>query len=330
MNYQTPIDILQTQEGSTQLDGIPTSCRGCNRNLNSNTPATQYQIQKIIQHTVRVQSSLYTMNLASLSGYQRPLYTSQYVQQNYTPYYVPRNTYWCQMSDRAKPAHQKSIATGSTYHSSSTKHTITRNRPGAMAPGSNGVDIKHNSYNRFLNKLKGKGPIRRGIIPPFYGKPIPFNNAFPIYGGKIIKTGIINGCDCYGTGTGTQQNNDKNIYSSLLNAIQAQIYAVGYTFNVGDFVWAKKTNEKNLYKAKIINIENGIYSIQFTDDTNLIINTTKENIYIYFDCNCHNVLSIKDELLLSQYNHKNFLTYFQTNTNIYCNLLNILTETEII
>jgi hypothetical protein len=57
--YQNPIDIYQTQNGSTQVNGIPTelySCRGCNQNLASDNPASQYQRQKLIQNTVRVKS----------------------------------------------------------------------------------------------------------------------------------------------------------------------------------------------------------------------------------------------------------------------------------
>jgi len=37
----------------------------------------------------------------------------------------------------------------------STKTTITGNRPGAMTPGGEGVDVKHGSYNRYLSKKKG-------------------------------------------------------------------------------------------------------------------------------------------------------------------------------
>tara|TARA_B100001093_G_scaffold520247_1_gene613927 strand:- start:3393 stop:4169 length:777 start_codon:yes stop_codon:yes gene_type:complete len=37
----------------------------------------------------------------------------------------------------------------------STKSTITANRPGAMTPGGEGVDVKHGSYNRYLAKKKG-------------------------------------------------------------------------------------------------------------------------------------------------------------------------------
>ena len=38
----------------------------------------------------------------------------------------------------------------------STKRTQTSLRPGALIPGGNGVDIKHNSYARYLAKKKGK------------------------------------------------------------------------------------------------------------------------------------------------------------------------------
>jgi hypothetical protein len=227
------------------------------------------------------------------------------------------------MSDRAKPSIQKCVTgTGTTYHGSSTKHTITRNRPGAMSPGGIGVDIKHNSYDRYLKKIKGKGPIRRGIIPPNYGQPIPFNNAYPIYGGKIIKTGIISGCDCE-----TAESN-KAIYSSVLNTVQDQILAVGYKFNVGDFIWAKK-NYGKLYKAEILSINNGTYTIKFIEDGS-IITTTLSNIFIYFDCNCNNALSIEEIVLANKFNYKNLAKYFEATSNIYCNLLNLLAETEFI
>lgn len=37
----------------------------------------------------------------------------------------------------------------------STRSTITGNRPGAMTPGGQGVDVKHGSYDRYLSKKKG-------------------------------------------------------------------------------------------------------------------------------------------------------------------------------
>jgi hypothetical protein len=122
------------------------------------------QTQKLIQETVRVKSSLYTMNLASLSSYQNPIETIQVINN----YVVPPNTNWNQMSDRVKPSLQTvRIPT----RGNSTKSSVTSNRPGAMSPGGAGVDIKHNSYERRLLKLKGESILRKKI-----GKPAIINN----------------------------------------------------------------------------------------------------------------------------------------------------------
>lgn len=297
--YQSPIDIYQTQNGSTQVDGRPTeaySCRGCNQNLASDNPASQYQRQKLIQNTVRVKASLYTMNLASLAGYQNPLKTYQLVEQAGTPYYAPPGVNWNQMSDRARPAIQVvKTGSGSAYHGSSTRHTIVRNRPGAMSPGGVGVDIKHNSYDRYLNKLKGKSVLRRGPIPATYGAPIPFNRADPIYGGKIVKTGIINGCDCP-----TVSNANEIIYGPVSNAIQDKILSVAYKFNVGDFVWTKKFySSSKLYKAEIISIVDDNYTVRFADDNTIAV-VSITDMYIYMPCDCNITLSIEEEILANQ------------------------------
>jgi hypothetical protein len=167
------------------LDEYYYRLRSCDTNLNSNTPANQYQIQKLIQNTVRVSASLYVMNLGSLNAYKKPILARQ-------------NVCWNQMSDRPNPSIQKTFVptNGGNIGSNSTKHTVTSSRPGAQSPGGVGCDIKHNSYDRYLNRLKGKAPLRRGIISPNFGEPIPFNRAFPIYGNKTTKTNIINKCDC--------------------------------------------------------------------------------------------------------------------------------------
>jgi hypothetical protein len=268
------------------------------------------------------------MNLAGLSSYQKPLNTPQLVQQNGTPYIAPARVNWNQMSDRASPSHQKTkVASGSTYHTSSTRHTITRNRPGAMSPGGIGVDIKHNSYDRYLNKLKGKAPLRRGIIPPGYGEPIPFNRAYPIYGGKIVKTSIINGCNCPDIGDNSLQ--DKRIYGSDVNALQDKILSVKYKFNVGDFVWAKKYDtETTLYKGEIIEIINDNYTVKF-DDFTRVLNYC--DMIIYFDCdNCNSQLSLA-QILTSDFPYqRQFTGLFNSDENIYCNLLNLVSNQEII
>ena len=187
--------------------------RSCDTNLTSNTPSNRYQILKLIQNTVRVPSSLYTMNLAGLNAYQHPDTTYRVVDIAGANYLVSPGVNWNQMSDRKEP-HKQVVVTssGSTYRGSSTRRTIVRCRPGATSPGGSGVDIKHNSYDRYLNRIKGRAPLRRGVVPPSMRLPyIPFNPAFPVYGDKLMKTSIVNGCNC-----GPEDNNEflyKNIYS---------------------------------------------------------------------------------------------------------------------
>ena len=275
------------------------SCRSFNQNLNGNDPATQYQRQKIIQNTVRVKSSLYTMNLAALSVYQRPSLTYGVADNSGATYVVPPGVNWNQMSDRKEPHVQRVVSgSGSGYGASSTKRTITRLRPGALSPGGSGVDIKHNSYDRYLNRLKGKGPVRRGVIPPTFGVPyIPFNRAAPVYGGKTIKTSIVSNCDCPIT------DNDKKDAILYENSdIQNRIFNVTYTFSVGDFVWAKKYSEAtSLEKATIIAITDGLYTLQFADGTEIVV--IKCELLIYYDCgDCVNPNSGEKEIDYSSLN----------------------------
>ena len=152
-----------------------TNCRGCrdrrcDTNLTSNTPAVKIQIQKIIQNVVRVQSSLYTMNVGALNAYRNPYVT------------------WNRMSDRGQASVQKTYVPGGggQLGGNSTRSAITRCRPGALSPGGVGCDIKHNSYDRYLNRLKGRGPLRRGIDA----------KTPPISGGKVVNFSIVSGCRC--------------------------------------------------------------------------------------------------------------------------------------
>ena len=163
------------------------SCKACEPNLTLNNPKLQYQNQKLIQKTVRVSASEYMMNYKALTAYEQPTK-------------ITYNVCWNQMSDRPVPSVQKLVtASGSTYGGSSYRRTLVRNRPGAMSPGGKGCDIKHNSYERRLNRLKAQKDLKAGPIPLAYGAPVPFNLAFPVYGGKTVKTNLINGCICLPT-----------------------------------------------------------------------------------------------------------------------------------
>ena len=107
----------------------------CSRKCISPVAAT-FIAQQRIRNLVRVPSSLYTMNTAATNVYQ---------QSNVVPC-NNRVTAWNQMSDRLAPAVQHAYV---SFRSSKSL------RPGALTPGGVGCDIKHNSYERRLLKLKG-------------------------------------------------------------------------------------------------------------------------------------------------------------------------------
>tara|TARA_Y100000389_G_C17455144_1_gene517618 strand:- start:1488 stop:2120 length:633 start_codon:yes stop_codon:yes gene_type:complete len=102
--------------------------------------------QKIIQNQARVQCSLYTMNLASL--------TSGNSTKNKKP--------WNNASDRYYD-----------YNLSKEKEK--------------GVDIKHNSYDRYLNRKKSNNLKTEQLVE----SPIK-----PLYGNKIRKFGLITNANC--------------------------------------------------------------------------------------------------------------------------------------
>lgn len=250
--------------------------RLCNTNLTGSTPAEQYQRLKLIQNTVRIYASLYTANLGPLNAYKKPISDPN------------KNLYgvcWNQMSDRPVPSVQKATIPTGISSSMNRKHTsVTSSRPGCQTPGGIGCDIKHNSYDRYLNRLKGKGPLRRGIIPPFFGKDMPFNTALPIpihiYGGKTMKTNIVSGCNC-----GTNPKQDILIYN---NPLWQPYPSANYEFNVGVYVYAIKNGTDYYSKALVIEVNNGVYTIQFDDGTIQIVENVND-LLIYYPCkNCKN------------------------------------------
>ena len=244
-------------------------------NLNGNTPADQYQKQQLIQNTNRVYAALYTSNLGPLTAYSPP------ISNPHTGYY---GVCWNQMSDRPVPSIQPtSVPTGFHNSLNNRHHSVTSSKPGSQTPGGKGCDIKHNSYDRYLNRLKGKGPLRRGVVPPKFGAPtIPFNRAFPVYGGKTIKTNIVSTCDCP---IGTQkQNLQQNI--KLYNNPLYQPYPHGNcSFVVGNYVYAMQLGNNFYTRAIITNIKNSVYIIKFDNETIQSVNNVND-LLVYFPCNC--------------------------------------------
>ena len=240
--------------------------RNCDTNLNGNTPADQYQKLKLIQNTVRVYGSLYTANLGSLTAYTKPTAATHGV-------------CWNQMSDRPVPSVQRATIPTGYNTSMNRRHTsVTSSKPGCQTPGGAGCDIKHNSYDRYLNRLKGKGPLRRGPIPPTFGAPIPFNPAFPVYGGKTVKTNIVSTCDC-------PQEESKNQDIRIYNNPLWQPDPLGNcSLHIGEYVYAIQTGTDYYSRAVIVTIINDIYTIKF--DNGYIQQATRSELRYYFPCKC--------------------------------------------
>jgi len=113
---------------------ITSQCKSCGYGPSVANPET---VQKKIWYQVRAPASIYTMNYAALANTQRIKSTPP--------------TFWNQSSDQLQAAVQ------TAYHptrGNSAKATLTSSKPGSAAPAGTGVDIKHNSYNRYLNRLK--------------------------------------------------------------------------------------------------------------------------------------------------------------------------------
>jgi hypothetical protein len=144
---------------------IISRCNFCGSSSTNNVAI----VQKRIWNQVREPASLYTMAFAALANTQRIRATN------------PIN--WNQSSD------QQVASIQTAYHptrGNSTKRTLTSIKPGTAAPAGRGVDIKHNSYDRYLNRLKA-GNIRTQSTATQAPKPK--------YGNKVKTYGMISNSD---------------------------------------------------------------------------------------------------------------------------------------
>jgi hypothetical protein len=94
--------------------------------------------QKRIWNQVRTSAGIYTMNLSTLTSGAAILASG-------------KSANWNQRSDRVLASIQPAIhpTRGNSLHT-----TLTSSRPGAANPGGIGVDVKHDSYARYLNRKK--------------------------------------------------------------------------------------------------------------------------------------------------------------------------------
>jgi len=74
---------------------------------------------------------------------------------------------WNQRSDRVLASIQSPIH---PTHGNSLRSTLTSGRPGAATPGGAGVDVKHDSYARYLNRKKASNlKTQTTTTPAFAG-----------------------------------------------------------------------------------------------------------------------------------------------------------------
>lgn len=139
------------------------------------------QVNKLIYHTVGQMSSQYSDNLGSLTVGE-----DTYKWKGYDPKHPRSNK---PLLDRFKNPSSFSQASDRAFYSglgepssdfktftlhknryvpsrgSSTRGSVSGQRPGSLAPGGIGVDVKHNHYARYLERKKG-GVILRGENKP--------------------------------------------------------------------------------------------------------------------------------------------------------------------
>jgi len=242
-------------------------CVGCVSPIN---PVAIFQNQQRIWNTVRIDSSQYLMNKASLTAYEPRL----------------RRVNWNQQSDRVHP-HIQAVVVPS--RGNSTKRSLTRDRPGACSPGGIGCDIKFNSYDRYLNRIKARAPLRRESQPLLNGK---------VYGSKVYKTNIIPSCKCPGKQdiltVNPQKSYDIPIHPSI-------IYKEGVIVK-----W------DGICYAEIINVLDNILIVQYLDKYGTPINYRAEVVYIK---NLQN-LKVVDKCFESMPDYSGINEYFNLSLNV--------------
>ena len=139
----------------------------------NNTIDNSFIIQKIIQKQTGVSSSTYINNLVPFQVTKnQKLYKSQGL-----PGFSKVS------SDRLRSANSQNSNIRIVYrNTSSLQGSRTSLKPGSLSAGGVGVDIKHNSYDRHLAKLKAKNLRPREST----------NNPKPKQGNKMNNISIFN------------------------------------------------------------------------------------------------------------------------------------------
>ena len=121
--------------------------------------------QLLVLKQRRMSSSQYLSNIAAVTTNGPQIENNPLAQYSYVN--------WKQSSDRNRPSEVPATSVVPT-RGDSLRSSITRLRPGSTQSGGKGVDIKHNSYSRFLNKLKSN-TLRKGWSNQYKPAPFPSN-----------------------------------------------------------------------------------------------------------------------------------------------------------
>ena len=163
---------------STKINSI-VQCQLCSNNQCSSDSGCRNNIQKStqarIQNQVRVsESQLLDVNSAFAISFKEDNEKVSALREQYPPNKRDSRIYGNKLNLRNQS--DRTFPSGSGLNNVPTRGnslttTITRNRPGAMAPGGIGVDVKHGSYARYLAKIKASN-----IVGPKDTKYGPFDN----------------------------------------------------------------------------------------------------------------------------------------------------------
>lgn len=115
-------------------------------------------------------TSLYTADMSAFIAFNPAKQSSFFVAPAGVPYEVPAGRMWNGLSDRAIPSVQ--IPRGP-----SSKRTA--GAPGSMSAGGIGVDVKHGSAARRLNRLKVQGGLRHNSAAVVSGCACPGTQLMP-------------------------------------------------------------------------------------------------------------------------------------------------------
>ena len=149
------VNPIGTSGGCSSFDNIATLRRIQNQ---SRVSESQY-VDAVKSVTVAQDILNFKSNIKNFTEMRSSVWGSANNLRNQSDRSTPsRSGMWTSSSGRNPAfgvAHQRAGYVNAPTRGNSTKSTITANKPGAMTPGGQGVDVKHGSYHRYLAKKKG-------------------------------------------------------------------------------------------------------------------------------------------------------------------------------